>query len=105
MASGDKNEHITSVSVHHGVDDERAVALKLAREADPGLSYASTRGVMFICYALVICMCTGDNGEWGFGLVGRRCGEGVTGVRSRYHTRPFDVAGYETYRPWEANNA
>lgn len=61
--------------------DERAIALKLARQADPGLSYASWRGLKFIFLALVICMCSGDNGKCGCGV------GGVNPCRQRIRTR------------------
>lgn len=44
------------------VEDERAVALRLARAADPGPAVFSLRGIQFVFYALVICACSGDTG-------------------------------------------
>ncbi|WOO79017.1 Lactose permease [Vanrija pseudolonga] len=52
----------TSSPPAHEEVDERAVALRLARTADPGLRLASWRGLKFIFYVLVVCMCSGDSG-------------------------------------------
>lgn len=48
----------------HGYEgeDERAVALRLARAADPGPSVWSPRGIQFVLCALVVCACSGDTG-------------------------------------------
>ncbi|ORY30407.1 general substrate transporter [Naematelia encephala] len=42
--------------------EDRATALQLAQKADPGLRLGSWRQFVFVCYVLVICMCSGDNG-------------------------------------------
>lgn len=43
-------------------EDERAVALRLARAADPGPPLFSPRGMQFVLCALVVCACSGDTG-------------------------------------------
>lgn len=52
----------------HGIgadvsNEDRAAALKIAREADPGPAFNSVRYFRFILLALVACVCSGDNGE------------------------------------------
>jgi MFS family permease len=42
--------------------EDRAVALKLAQDADPGPPAASWRMVKFTLMVLVVCMCSGDSG-------------------------------------------
>lgn len=53
-----------AIQHRHNIDeeDERAIAFRLARMADPGVSMGSWRGIQFLLIALVICMCSGDNG-------------------------------------------
>lgn len=46
---------------HMGMDD-RATALRLAHAADPGPPVASYRSLVFFCYVMVVCACSGDNG-------------------------------------------
>lgn len=70
-ASASHSDDIDKASVKHldnapGHDyegeDERAVALRLARAADPGPSVWSPRGIQFVLCALVVCACSGDTG-------------------------------------------
>jgi hypothetical protein len=62
-------EHIDNGSLKGDVDvfhmsaEDRAVALRLAQEADPGHATFSYRNFVFVCIVLVVCMCSGDNGE------------------------------------------
>lgn len=48
--------------VHDMSIDDRATALKLAQEQDPGPKTASWRYFQFVMMILVVCMCSGDNG-------------------------------------------
>ena len=43
--------------------EDRAAALRLAQAADPGLPIASRRSFVFTMIVLVVCMCSGDNGQ------------------------------------------
>jgi hypothetical protein len=45
------------------LQDERMEALRKVRDADPGIKVLSRRGIQFLFYVLVVCMCTGDTGE------------------------------------------
>lgn len=62
------NDDLDKASVKHldvapgEGEDERAVALRLARAADPGPSVLSRRGIQFVLSALVVCACSGDTG-------------------------------------------
>lgn len=62
----DDSDKPSSIKHHEEVvgtqEDERAVALRLARAADPGPGFWSPRGIAFLFYALVCCMCSGDTG-------------------------------------------
>ncbi len=55
--------------VHRMTAEERAAALKIAQDADPGPDTLSYRSFVFTLIVLVVCMCSGDNGtSWvGFG--------------------------------------
>lgn len=52
----------TAVHAEHLTMEDRAVALKLAQDADPGPPAASWRMVKFTLMVLVVCMCSGDSG-------------------------------------------
>jgi hypothetical protein len=52
--------------VHDMTVEDRATALRLAHEADPGPPLGSLRHIQFVFMILVVCMCSGDNG--GFDL-------------------------------------
>lgn len=47
----------------HVSNEDRAAALKIARDADPGPAFTSWRYIRFIALAMVACVCSGDNGE------------------------------------------
>jgi hypothetical protein len=49
--------------MHRMSAEDRAAALRLAQQADPGPPIASMRTVIFTGIVLVVCMCSGDNGE------------------------------------------
>lgn len=53
---------VMKVAVHDMTVEDRATALRLAHEADPGPPVMSFRYVRFVLMVLVICMCSGDNG-------------------------------------------
>lgn len=56
-------EHDQMIDVHiEDGETEREAALRLARVADPGIKVFSWRGMQFLFYALMVCMCTGDTG-------------------------------------------
>lgn len=44
-------------------NEDRAAALKIAREGDPGPAFTSWRYMRFIMLAMVACVCSGDNGQ------------------------------------------
>jgi hypothetical protein len=48
--------------VHDMSLEDRAAALRLAQQADPGLEPFSWRMFTFTLIVLVCCMCSGDNG-------------------------------------------
>ncbi|RSH89116.1 hypothetical protein EHS25_002782 [Saitozyma podzolica] len=48
--------------VHDMTVEDRATALRLAHEADPGPPLGSLRHIQFVFMILVVCMCSGDNG-------------------------------------------
>lgn len=54
----------TQAQVHRMSPEERAMALRNAQIADPGLAVFSKRSFYFTCIVLVTCMCSGDNGEY-----------------------------------------
>jgi hypothetical protein len=49
--------------------EDRAAALRLAQQADPGLEPFSWRMFTFTLIVLVCCMCSGDNGTCNFRLL------------------------------------
>jgi hypothetical protein len=50
--------------VHDMSIEDRATALRLAQQQDPGLDPFSWRMVKFTLIVLVCCMCSGDSGTW-----------------------------------------
>lgn len=64
MTSVDDEKRDGKDMVHHEMpqcaDD---ATLQMVRKADPGLKLWSARGMKFIFYVLMVCMCTGDTGE------------------------------------------
>ena len=48
--------------------EDRAAALNMARQLDPGPPLGSYRNLAFVATMMVACMCSGDNGEWGNGV-------------------------------------
>lgn len=55
----------------HVSSEDRAAALKIAREADPGPAFNSIRYMRFTMLAMVACVCSGDNGN--LSLYKHRC--------------------------------
>lgn len=61
------NEHEVAgkgddLNVAHMDMEDRATALKLAHDADPGPPIFSKSMALFVFYTLICCMCSGDNG-------------------------------------------
>jgi hypothetical protein len=48
--------------VHEMSAEDRATALKLAMEADPGIPMMSWRMVQFVLMTITVCVCGGDSG-------------------------------------------
>ena len=62
-AAGVNLDQIYAGQVHGMSAADRQTILKLAQVADPGLPMFSYRMVKFVAIALVVCACSGDNGE------------------------------------------
>lgn len=60
----DEVELVMKGAVHDMSPEDRATALQLAHEADPGPNVWSLRYLRFSLMLLVVCMCSGDNGEY-----------------------------------------
>jgi hypothetical protein len=61
----EKHDAVNAVlagQVHDMTIEDRATALKLAQQADPGPAAFSYRSFVFTCMVLVVCMCSGDSG-------------------------------------------
>ena len=56
-------DQILAGEVHNMTAYDRATVLSLAQAADPGLPPWSFRMLQFVGIVLVVCMCSGDNGE------------------------------------------
>ena len=54
---------VVKEDVTHMTAEDRATALKLAIEADPGIPPVSLRYFKFVLMMLAICLCGGDSGE------------------------------------------
>lgn len=82
---------------------ERAIALAMARAADPGPKAFSPRAVQLFLIVIVVCMCSGDNGFDGtvmgainsmiqfqqyFGLEGAAKSTGIVFVSYTHATQP-----------------
>jgi hypothetical protein len=67
-------ERILAGHGHDMTAEDRMTALRIAQDIDPGPPIASWRMLCFTGYAMVTCMCSGDNGEFGISLqVSIRC--------------------------------
>ena len=53
---------VNKEEVRHMTAEDRATALRLAMDADPGIPAASLRYVKFVLMMLAICLCGGDSG-------------------------------------------
>lgn len=58
----DKNENESSNPELSNPHHERAIALAMARAADPGPKPFSPRALQLLSIVLVVCMCSGDSG-------------------------------------------
>lgn len=54
----------TTEQIHRMDPQERAIALRAAQKVDPGPDMLDKRNIMFALIALVVCMCSGDNGQY-----------------------------------------
>jgi hypothetical protein len=56
-------DRVLAGQAHDMSAEDRMTALRIAQDLDPGPSLGSWRMFCFIGYALVTCMCSGDNGR------------------------------------------